>query len=145
MPAHHPVRRVSVHRQEPPTTSVGSAFSAWSHPKGTTDATLFTPDITRFTLPQFEANDLEVAFDQIELFGFPLISPFRLLTPEAQAVAERGVRSEALPDCIGRTVEVVGYLVTVKETHTARRERMSFGCFVDVEGQWLDTVHFPRR
>ena len=111
--------------------------------KGTTDATLFTPDITRFTLPRFEANDLEVAFDQIELFGFPLISPFRLLTPEAQAVAERGVRSEALPDCIGRTVEVVGYLVTVKETHTARRERMSFGCFVDVEGQWLDTVHFP--
>ena len=49
--------------------------------KGTTDATLFTPDITRFTLPHFEANDLEVAFDQIELFGFPLISPFRLLTP----------------------------------------------------------------
>ena len=69
MPAHHPVRRVSVHRQEPPTTSVGSAFSACHTQKGTTDATLFTPDITRFTLPRFEANDLEVAFDQIDCLG----------------------------------------------------------------------------
>ena len=40
-------------------------------------------------------------------------------------------------------MNVVGYLVTVKETLTAKRERMAFGCFVDVEGQWLDTVHFP--
>ena len=111
--------------------------------KGTTDATLFTPDITQFELPQFEANELETAFDQIELFGFPLVSPFRLLTAKAQAVAQKGVRSEALSHCIGQHVEVVGYLVTVKETHTARRERMSFGCFVDCEGQWLDTVHFP--
>ncbi len=111
--------------------------------KGTTDASLFTPDVNRFTLPRFEANDLEVAFDQIELFGFSLLSPFRLLTPDAQAIAQRGVRSEALSDCIGQTVEVVGYLVTIKETQTAKRERMSFGCFIDVEGQWLDTVHFP--
>ena len=111
--------------------------------KGTSDATLFTPDVTQFHLPRFEANDLETAFDQIELFGFPLVSPFRLLTEEAQAIAQRAVRSEALADCIGREVEVVGYLVTVKETHTARRERMSFGCFVDAEGSWLDTVHFP--
>jgi DNA polymerase-3 subunit alpha len=111
--------------------------------KGTSDATLFTPDVTQFHLPRFEANDLETAFDQIELFGFPLVSPFRLLTEEAQAIAQRAVRSEALADCIGREVDVVGYLVTVKETHTARRERMSFGCFVDAEGSWLDTVHFP--
>jgi len=40
-------------------------------------------------------------------------------------------------------VDVVGYLVTVKETQTARRERMAFGCFIDAQGQWLDTVHFP--
>jgi DNA polymerase-3 subunit alpha len=53
------------------------------------------------------------------------------------------VRSEALTDCIGKTVDVVGYLVTVKETQTARRERMAFGCFIDAQGQWLDTVHFP--
>ena len=111
--------------------------------KGQEEATLFTPDISRFTLPTFEHNDLESAFDQIELFGFPLVSPFRLLTPESAQQLSQSVRSEALADCIGKTVNVVGYLVTVKETLTAKRERMAFGCFVDVEGQWLDTVHFP--
>lgn len=111
--------------------------------KGQQEATLFTPDISRFTLPVFEHNDLEMAFDQIELFGFPLVSPFRLLTSESTRQLENAVRSEALSDCIGKTVDVIGYLVTVKETQTARRERMAFGCFVDVEGQWIDTVHFP--
>lgn len=107
------------------------------------ESTLFTPDVSQFTLPIFEHNKLEDAFDQIELFGFPLISPFRLLTQEATQKANAAVRSEALADCIGKIVDVVGYLVTVKETHTARRERMAFGCFVDTEGQWIDTVHFP--
>ncbi len=111
--------------------------------KGQEEATLFTPDISRFTLPEFEHNELEMAFDQIELFGFPLVSPFRLLTVESARQLENAVRSEALSDCIGKTVDVIGYLVTVKETQTARRERMAFGCFVDVEGQWIDTVHFP--
>ena len=111
--------------------------------KGHEEATLFTPDISRFTLPEFEHNELEMAFDQIELFGFPLVSPFRLLTVESARQLENAVRSEALSDCIGKTVDVIGYLVTVKETQTARRERMAFGCFVDVEGQWIDTVHFP--
>ena len=111
--------------------------------KGHEEATLFTPDISRFTLPEFEHNELEMAFDQIELFGFPLVSPFLLLTVESARQLENTVRSEALSDCIGKTVDVIGYLVTVKETQTARRERMAFGCFVDVEGQWIDTVHFP--
>ena len=111
--------------------------------RGESDATLFSPDITRFELPHFETNELENAFDQIELFGFPLVSPFRLLTASEGQLATSCTRSNALPDCIGKIVEVAGYLVTVKETHTARRERMCFGCFVDIEGQWLDTVHFP--
>lgn len=110
---------------------------------GHEEATLFTPDVSRFTLPKFEPNEQEEAFDQIELFGFPLISPFRLLTRAAMEKINHAVRSEALTDCIGKTVDVVGYLVTVKETQTARRERMAFGCFIDAQGQWLDTVHFP--
>ena len=118
-------------------------FLLGHRPKESSDAILFQPDVTRFQLPRFEPNDLETAFDQIELFGFPLVSPFRLLTAEAASVAANAARSEALPHCLNQVVDVVGYLVTVKETHTAQRERMSFGCFVDIEGQWLDTVHFP--
>ena len=51
--------------------------------------------------------------------------------------------ARALPEHIGREVTIAGYLVTVKETGTVKGDRMLFGCFVDREGQWIDTVHFP--
>jgi DNA polymerase-3 subunit alpha len=34
-------------------------------------------------------------------------------------------------------------LVTRKETKTARGDRMAFGNFVDLRGEFIDTVHFP--
>jgi error-prone DNA polymerase len=34
-------------------------------------------------------------------------------------------------------------LVTVKNTMTGSGKKMYFGTFLDHEGQWLDTVHFP--
>ena len=71
-------------------------------------------------------------------------SPFQLLTTEAQLLANRSIPSRALPEFIGRNVTIAGYLVTVKETSTIKGDRMLFGCFVDSEGQWIDTVHFPR-
>ena len=121
-----------------PTTSVESAFPAWPH-KGTTDATLFTPDITRFTLPHFEANDLEVAFDQIELFGF-LDFSISVAHPEARPLPSAAC---AAKPCRTASVGRSKSSGTGHRQKPARRERMSFGCFVDVEGQWLDTVHFP--
>ena len=66
-----------------------------------------------------------------------------LLTEDAKAIVRSGVLARDLPDHIGEVVTVVGHLVTVKETATAKGERMCFGCFVDLEGAWLDTVHFP--
>lgn len=51
--------------------------------------------------------------------------------------------ARVLPEHIGREISIAGYLVTVKETATAKGDRMLFGCFVDREGQWIDTVHFP--
>ena len=61
----------------------------------------------------------------------------------AKAIVRSGVLARDLTDRIGDVVTVVGHLVTVKETATAKGERMCFGCFVDLEGAWLDTVHFP--
>ena len=90
-----------------------------------------------------DAAPLTDAFDEWELLGFPLCSPFLLLTEDAKAVVRSGVLARDLPERIGEVVTVVGHLVTVKETATAKGERMCFGCFVDLEGAWLDTVHFP--
>jgi len=36
-----------------------------------------------------------------------------------------------------------GYLVAIKNTGTSNGKRMNFGTFIDREGQFIDTVHFP--
>ena len=96
-----------------------------------------------FALPPLEHGRLERTFDQIELLGFPLNSPFELLTTEAQQQLHAATPARSLQQHIGRFASSVGYLVTVKETRTGKGERMCFGCFIDSEGHWLDSVHFP--
>jgi DNA polymerase-3 subunit alpha len=49
----------------------------------------------------------------------------------------------SLPDCIGRMVVMVGYYVTRKEIRTVKGELMNFGTWLDREGFFFDTVHFP--
>ncbi|MEZ5001337.1 MAG: hypothetical protein R2727_12225 [Bacteroidales bacterium] len=44
---------------------------------------------------------------------------------------------------IGRTVRMVGHLVTVKYIRTVKKEWMNFGCFIDSGGNFFDSVHFP--
>ena len=39
--------------------------------------------------------------------------------------------------------DIIGYLVTLKSTRTKQGERMYFGYFVDLQGEFFDTVHFP--
>ncbi len=44
---------------------------------------------------------------------------------------------------LGKTVTLLGYLVTLKHVYTAKQEPMCFGTFLDRDGDFLDTVHFP--
>ena len=37
----------------------------------------------------------------------------------------------------------MGYLIATKDTSTSNGKRMHFGTFLDQEGQFIDTVHFP--
>ena len=119
-------------------------------PKRTPTADLFigADDIANashlHSLPPLAGGSEEDAYDEMELLGFSLSSPFLLLTNQAQALAQRGIPARVLPEFVGRKVNVAAYLVAVKETSTIKGERMLFGCFVDREGQWIDTVHFPK-
>jgi len=45
---------------------------------------------------------------------------------------------------VGKTVRMLGLLVTIKYVRTVKREWMHFGTFIDVKGQFFDTVHFPK-
>ncbi|MCT4624212.1 MAG: DNA polymerase III subunit alpha, partial [Schleiferiaceae bacterium] len=104
----------------------------------------FEPDLFRlqpkeFKIPTLENVNYADAFDEMEIIGFPLNNPFTLLVeqPKEQVLAKDLVNHK------GKFVTVTGYLVTVKNTMTAGGKKMHFGAFLDHEGQWLDTVHFP--
>ena len=60
----------------------------------------------------------------------------------AEPLLEHAVARQ-LPQLVGQEVTVVGYQVTVKPTKSKKGQRMFFGTFLDAEGEWLDTVHFP--
>lgn len=120
------------------------AYFLLGHAKnGHSAGMLFKPDVRRFQLPALSSGALEDAFDELELLGFSLEPPFHLLTPSAQQQVLSAVQASTLPQFSGKRVAVAGHLVTVKETATARGERMAFGCFLDAAGHWLDSVHFP--
>ncbi len=102
------------------------------------EPTLFAPEVKAFELPELWEHELENAFDELELLGFSLASPFKLLEKQVST----SLRSADLSCYINKTVAIVGYLVTRKPTRTSVGESMSFGTFLDVDGHWLDTVHF---
>ncbi len=91
-------------------------------------------------LPHFEILALEHAFDQIELLGFPLCHPFQLLK---NPLPDQLILSRDLAKYDGQLITMYGYLITVKNTTTSNQKSMHFGTFLDLEGDWIDTVHFP--
>lgn len=100
---------------------------------------LFEEDNSPFRLPKLEESPHEQAFEQMELFGFPLCSPFELLCERLPA----HVRASDLHTLTGKAVTVYGYHVHTKRTSTKNGEHMLFGTFLDTDGEFIDTVHFP--
>ncbi|MFM8432836.1 MAG: DNA polymerase III subunit alpha [Bacteroidota bacterium] len=100
---------------------------------------LFVEDAIDIELPELYSGPHDDAMDEIELLGFPLCSPFDLLR---SSCADSPVAAD-FPELIGRSVTVVGYLVTSKYTSTVKRDTMVFGTFIDREGRYFDTTHFP--
>ncbi len=101
---------------------------------------LFDVHSKTYTLPELTNKWQDNAFDEIELLGFSLCSPFNLIKEEGPSK----LTANELRDHIGKPVEIVGYLVTVKNTSTSKGDRMYFGTFIDSEGNWIDSVHFPQ-
>jgi DNA polymerase-3 subunit alpha len=100
---------------------------------------LFDTTPKKFQLPTLSSNPLDEAFDEMELLGFSLSSPFLLLRDPVQS----RLTAAELTQQDGKTVTIIGYLVNIKTTFTSKNERMNFGTFIDTQGDWIDTVHFP--
>lgn len=100
---------------------------------------LFAPAVRNFSLPELEHSTIEDFYDEVELFGFPVtMNWFDVL----QTAFRGEVSGRSLIDYTGKKVRMVGHLVTVKYIKTVNNEWMNFGCFIDVEGNFFDTVHF---
>ncbi|HNF79656.1 MAG TPA: DNA polymerase III subunit alpha, partial [Cyclobacteriaceae bacterium] len=106
--------------------------------KTKTTVDLFDTDPKEYPLPVLQRNEIEDAFDEIELLGFPLCNPFQLIENP-----ERGILSDELKLHAGKEIRILGYCVTTKPTFTRTGVPMAFGTFNDREGKVFDTVHFP--
>lgn len=109
-------------------------------PPSSSTASLFRTPVRMQDLPSLHQDPLDDAYDEIELLGFPLCSPFELLENKQDLPT---LRIDQVPNFLGKEVRICGYLVTVKPTSTVKGERMYFGTFIDLAGEWIDTVHFP--
>lgn len=92
-----------------------------------------------YVLPTLEETRYEQAFDEMELLGFPLCSPFDLL-----ATAPKGsILATELRQYHGKTIDILGYFITYKPVTTIKHELMNFGTWIDLRGHFFDTTHFP--
>ncbi len=100
---------------------------------------LFREAPLQLVLPELPVYPLEDIYDEVELLGFPVCDPFRLVDDDpALYVPARELAAHA-----GRVVTVLGYHITHKPVRTVKGQTMSFGTFIDSRKDWIDTVHFP--
>ena len=103
--------------------------------------TLFQLENQHFEFPDFTTNALQSAYDEIELYGFPVtLTWFDLL--------KTSFRGELMAcqmlHFVGKRYRMLGKLVTVKYVRTCKGETMALATFVDATGEAFDTVHFPQ-
>jgi DNA polymerase-3 subunit alpha len=100
---------------------------------------LFEQERKQFKLPSLSEQDLEQAFEQIELLGFPLCNTFDLLAEKRLPHSS----AKALHGHPGLKITIYGYLIALKKSYTSKGDPMYFGTFIDQQGDILETVHFP--
>lgn len=92
-----------------------------------------------FKLPVLERSLFEDAFDEIELLNFPVsCSVFDLL----QTRHRGDVMVRDLLNYHKKQVRMMAYLISTKQVPT-KRGNMYFGTWIDHEGAYFDTAHFP--
>jgi DNA-directed DNA polymerase III PolC len=92
-----------------------------------------------YQLPVLKRNLFEDAFDEIEILGFTVsCSPFDLL----QTKFRGNLMAKDLLKFHKKEVKMMAYLISRKHVPT-KKGTMFFGTWIDVEGNFFDTAHFP--
>jgi len=101
---------------------------------------LFDAPFEEYQLPNLQAGKFDQAFDEIELLGFPVASPFSLLKNKD---FPKAITASQFPQFLNKMVEILGYYVCRKSVRTVNGKHMAFGTWLDTKGAFLDTTHFP--
>ncbi|HWV73002.1 MAG TPA: DNA polymerase III subunit alpha [Pseudosphingobacterium sp.] len=100
---------------------------------------LFENMMSKPILPQLETHFLEDLYDEIQLLGFCVSGR---VFDIARSDYRGDVSAKELRQREGQIVRIVGELVTTKNVPTKNGTTMKFGTFLDVNGDFFDTVHF---
>jgi DNA polymerase III alpha subunit len=101
---------------------------------------LFLAPAREFRLPALVHTGVEDAYDEMELLGWPVSTTlFDLL----QTGFRGEIMARDLVNNVGKRVTMAGNLVTIKYVRTVKGEIMHFAAWLDHEGEFFDTVHFP--
>jgi len=101
---------------------------------------MFSDTYEDYTLPVLVEGRYDQVFDEIELLGFPLSSPFDLVAE----LPTKSILASEMSVNQGKEVCILGYFVATKTVSTITKELMQFGTWVDQKGKFFDTTHFPR-
>ena len=71
---------------------------------------------------------------------FVKFSPFKYLKKQAP----NGIYTRQLNQYKNRIIRIYGYFVCRKRVSTSTKKQMNFGTWLDRDGQFFDTVHFPK-
>ncbi|MFC3559132.1 DNA polymerase III subunit alpha [Pedobacter jamesrossensis] len=103
-------------------------------------AELFNSEHKSYSLPELENSQIEDAYNELELLGYPLnFNMFDFLKTNYRG----DVMAADLHNHVGKTVKMVGNYVCEKTVHTIKNTKMWFGTFLDANGDFFDTTHFP--
>lgn len=108
--------------------------------KVTNDVELFAVEAKNYSLPVLVNTALEDTYHELELLGFPVtMTSFELLQTDYRGE----IYANDLINHLGQLVKLVGWYVCEKTVQTKTGKLMWFGSFIDVDGNFFDTVHFP--
>ncbi len=100
---------------------------------------LLQESVKEYQLPTLERSRFEDAFDEIDLLDFPTsYTVFDLL----QTPFRGDVMAKDLNQHYKKQVRMLAYLISRKQVPTVRGT-MYFGTWIDYEGTYFDTTHFP--
>jgi len=100
---------------------------------------LIEEPVQDYKLPELKREYFEDAFDELEIIGFPVsCSPFDLLETKYRG----SVFVKDLLKFHKRQVKMLAYLISRKHVPT-KKGAMFFGTWIDVNGDYFDTAHFP--